>query len=273
MSFQGASANALDELPCRYGESKLLMRGPRRNLTRNYFAMLGGTETYGKFIPNPFPALLEQDLGKPCINLGAMNAGLDAFVYDRDVVQAAAAADLAVVQLLSAHNLSNRYFRVHPRRNDRFIEASTLLSTIFSEVDFTEFHFNKHMLGTLKALSPERFAMVEEELRQAWKGRMKLLMKGLRRKPILLWLRYKELEIKDEVLSSEPVMIDQSMVDDLLPFARGVIEVDVQLSGETGDTDGMVFGQMQAAGAKHLLGPQAHRQIADALGDALVGVR
>jgi len=273
MSFEGASASALDELPCRYGESKLLMRGPRRDLTRNYFAMLGGTETYGKYIPNPFPALVEQELGKPCINLGAMNAGLDAFVYDRDVVQMAARADLAVVQLLSAHNLSNRYFRVHPRRNDRFIEPSTLLSTIFSEVDFTEFHFNKHMLGALKSISAERFAMVEEELRQAWVGRMKLLMKGLRRKPILLWVRYNELENKDETLSSEPVMVDQSMVDDVSPFARGVIEVDVELSGKSGDTDGMVFGQMQGATAKHLLGPVAHRQIADALCGALAGVK
>ncbi len=36
---------------------------------------------------------------------------------------------------MGAQNLSNRFYAVHPRRNDRFLRASTLMKTIFREVD------------------------------------------------------------------------------------------------------------------------------------------
>ena len=35
---------------------------------------------------------------------------------------------------------------------------------MFREVDFTEFHFTRHMLQTLQAVAPDRFALVAEEL-------------------------------------------------------------------------------------------------------------
>ena len=46
--------------PCRYGMSRIMFRGPKRRLDNPYFACIGGTETYGKFIDRPFPALIEK---------------------------------------------------------------------------------------------------------------------------------------------------------------------------------------------------------------------
>lgn len=164
MTYDALGAGALDYLPCRYGTSKLLFRGPRRSVKKPYLAFLGGTETYGKFLSNPFPALIEQSLGRTCINLGCVNAGVDVFATDVQVTEMATWADVTVVQLMGAQNMSNRFYTVHPRRNDRFLKPLALLQAIYREVDFAEFNFNKHMLQHLYRHSPGRFETVVDEL-------------------------------------------------------------------------------------------------------------
>ena len=57
MTYENLGQSALDYFPCRYGKSKLLFRGPRKRMAGEFLAMIGGTETYGKFIEKPFPAL------------------------------------------------------------------------------------------------------------------------------------------------------------------------------------------------------------------------
>lgn len=265
MSFELTGANAPDDLPCRYGASKLMCRGPRRTLEQPYVAFIGGSETYGKFVRQPFVALAEDELGINCVNLGSVNAGLDAFVQDPDIIRISRAASLTVIQVLGAQNLSNRYYRVHPRRNDRFLAASTMLSTIYREVDFTEFHFNKHLLGTLKMLSPEKFSIVQEELQQAWLSRMRLLISALDGQAILLWLRYGDEDISNTGLGPEPLLVDRTMLDVLRPDVIGITEIRVAPANKTGELSEMQFGPLQAPAAEHLIGPNVHRDIATQL--------
>lgn len=270
MSFELPGAGAPEDLLCRYGSSKLMCRGPRRKLDKPYVAFLGGNETFGKFVDQPFVALVEQALARPCVNLGAANAGLDAYVQDPELLGIAQGAQLAVIQVMGAQNLSNRFYRVHPRRNDRFLAASPMLEAIYREIDFTEFHFNKHLLGTLKMTSPERFLIVQEELQQAWLGRMRLLLRALSRRPLLLWLRHKVAPLT--TLGEEPPLVGQAMLDMLQPDIEGVIEVSVECTGETDELDRMQFGPMQAPAAAHMIGPATHRMIADQVGDVVRGL-
>jgi len=274
MSFEGSGASALDDLPCRYGASRLLMRGPARTLDAPYVAVLGGTETYGKFVTNPFPALLDHSLGKDCVNLGCANAGIDSFLNDPDILGIGARADLAVVQVMGAQNLNNRYYRVHPRRNDRFLEPTALLTEIYGEIDFTEFNFNKHLVCTLNRVCPSRFAVVRDELRRAWLGRMSLLLRALGPKVVLLWLRYEPHASGQSGadLGDEPMLIDRDMLDQLADETHAIVEVQVQRAGPSGDMDGMMFGAMQAPAAEHMIGPDSHRRIAEALGRGLAGL-
>jgi hypothetical protein len=44
MTYDALGAGALEYLPCRYGTSKLLFRGPRRSLNKPYLVFLGGTK-------------------------------------------------------------------------------------------------------------------------------------------------------------------------------------------------------------------------------------
>lgn len=260
MSFELPGAMAPEELVCRYGASKLMCRGPRRRLDKPYVAFLGASETYGKFVEQPFVTLVEQAMGKTCVNLGSANSGLDAYVQDQEILRIADEAELSVIQVMGAQNLSNRYYRVHPRRNDRFLAASSLLQMIYREIDFTDFHFNKHLLGTLKATSPERFAIVQEELQQAWLGRMRLLLGAITRKPLLLWLRHEPEPAAK--LGAKPLLVGRHMLDQLQPEIEGIIEIHVARTGESTELDGMRFGPMQAPAASHMIGPATHREIA-----------
>ncbi len=270
MSYELPGATAPYDLLCRYGASKLMCRGPRRKLDQPYVAFLGGSETFGKFVEHPFVALVEQALGKPCVNLGSANSGLDAYVQDPDILEVSAEADLTVIQVMGAQNLSNRYYRVHPRRNDRFLAAAPLLKTIYRTVDFTEIHFNKHLLGTLKSVSPERFQIVLEELRQAWLGRMRLLLGALTRKPVLLWLRYDE--EPEALLGPEPLLVTRAMLEDLQDEIEDVIEVKVKRSIDMDELEQMKFGPMQAPAASHMIGPDMHRVISEKVSEIIRGI-
>lgn len=271
MSFENHDAEAAIDVPCRYGASKLMCRGPKKNLKKPYVAFIGSTETYGKFVKHPFPDMVERALGMPCVNLGGVNTGIDSYVNDTDIMRVASNADVSVVQVMGAQNLSNRFYRVHPRRNDRFLKASQLLATIYRDVDFTEFTFNKHMLGTLKRMSPERFHTVEDELRTAWMNRMRLVMRGVSRRSVLLWLRY-DTSVEGgvaEELGPKPPMVTPDMVAAIGELADSTIEVRVRPARESGDLADMQFAALQTPTAELMIGPGMHKTIADALIPAL----
>ena len=188
MAYAFPGEGALDYFPCNYGKSRLTFRGPRRSLERPYIAFLGGAETYGKYVPDPFPDLVEEEVGFAAINLGCVNAGPDVYLAEPEVIRIAQGAEAVVLQIMGAANLTNRFYSVHPRRNDRFIAATPQLRALFREVDFTEFHFTRHMLTALEAVSKERFEIVAEELRQTWVQRMTDLLGQLPDRTVLLWM-------------------------------------------------------------------------------------
>lgn len=258
-----------DHLTCRYGVSRLHFRGPKRSLGAPYVACIGGTETYGRFVSDPFPALLERRLGGACVNFGSVNSGLDSMLNDPELMRLAHQAEACVVQLPGAQNLSNRLYRVHPRRNDRFLEASKLLKALYDEVDFTEFHFNKHLLGRLLEISQGRFDIVREELRQAWMARMRSLVDAVDGQMLLLWLRYDPPEEGCPPLGPEPLMVTSEMVDSLRGAVASVIELPVKMAGESDELGDMIFGTMQEPAAEHMIGPATHQIIADRVYRAL----
>ncbi|MGB3244034.1 MAG: DUF6473 family protein [Sulfitobacter sp.] len=272
MTYDVLGPGALDYLPCRYGTSKLLFRGPKRPLDKPYVAFLGGTETYGKFIANPFAELVEKEIGVPCVNLGYLNAGIDVFVHDPFITSAAGRADVTVVQIVGAQNLTNRFYSVHPRRNDRFVSASPLLKTIFAQVDFADFHFNKHMLSHLQMVSPERFETVIDELQQAWIARMRLMLGQISGKIVLLWLSGQTPDQAISVgqdglsgLGADPLFVTRKMMGRIAPLVTEVVEVVATRRALCAGTQGMVYSQMEEPAAEEMLGPLAHEEAAMAL--------
>ena len=271
MAYVFPCEGSLDYYPCQYGSSRILFRGPKRDIDRAYVAVLGGTETYGKFVPLPFPDLVEQELGLPVANLGCMNAGPDVFLNEAAVTQIAAQASVTVVQILGAQNLSNRYYAVHPRRNDRFLGATPLLRAIFPRVDFTEFNFTRHMLMSLQNASADKFEVVAEELRAAWVTRMKLLLSRLGRRVILLWVsdQAPPSPTRRVDLARNPLLIDSEMIHAIRAPVAGYVEAVFSAAALSQGVEGMAFAPMEAPAAAGLPGPSAHREVADLLMPAI----
>jgi hypothetical protein len=271
MAYEYPGEGSLDYYPCRYGASRLLFRGPRRDLGAPYCVTLGGTETYGKFVPEPFPALTEGITGHRMVNLGCVNAGVDVFLKDPEVMGIAAKAQVTVVQILGAQNQTNRFYAVHPRRNDRFLHATPILRTIFREVDFTEFNFTRHMLQTLQTISADKFEVLAEELRAAWVARMRSLLAALPTRTVLLWVSKAPPPMpgRRAKLSFDPLLIDTEMIAAIRPHATSYLEVIPSADACAKGTEGMAFAELDRVAAAGLPGPAAHREIAAALTEEL----
>ncbi|MBT54926.1 MAG: hypothetical protein CMF72_16205 [Mameliella sp.] len=247
-----------------------MFRGPRRRLDGSYVAFLGGTETYGRFVEQPFPELLETRIKLACANFGVVNAGVDIYLNDPSVMDLISGAEAKVVQIMGAQNLSNRFYSVHPRRNDRFLRASDRLMTLYPEIDFTEFHFVRHMLGRLAEASSDRYAEVLTELRTAWTARMKHLLTQLRGDIVLLWFADHPVPVETPAtLEGDPLFVNRDMIETLRPRVSHVIEVVASDAARIEGTRGMVFSDFEACAAEELMGPLAHQEVSQALADVL----
>ena len=268
MKHEFVDSDGLSYAPCRYGMSRIFFRGPRRRLDQPYVAFLGGTETYGKFIDQPFPALVEEKLKKTCVNFGCVNAGVDTFVNDPTIMAACHDAEVTVVQVMGANYLSNRFYSVHPRRNDRFLRASTVMEAIFNDVDFSNFTFTRHMLNCLYEKSPERFDIVVQELREGWVARMKTMLGHIGPRAVLLWFSKDRLDDepwnkRPHPMMSDPLFINVSMIDELRPMVMDVIDATPTDIAKAQGTKGMFFSAMQAKTASELLGVACHKEACD----------
>ena len=267
MSIEIPGAGASDIGLCRYAGSKLACRGPMRPLDGPYVAFIGGTETFGRFVTVPFAEQVERVTGRTCVNLGAAHSGVDAWLTDPALTGVAAGAETVLIQLPGAQTLSNRYYRVHPRRNDRFLAPEPPLAELFPEVDFTDFTFVNHMLSALNAVSVERFSLVRNAVQELWSERMPDLIRRFRTPPILLWLRYDSVALNRgcAALGSNPVFVEGTMVDRLRPIAGPVVALDLTTASVAHELKKMRFGPMQAPAAAQMPGPSAHKAVAKAL--------
>lgn len=266
MTLLEKSQTGLDYRPCRYGTSRTLFRGPAKSLEGRYISVLGGTETYGRFVEEPFPELLQGRLGRTTVNFGCMNAGLDVFINDPVVMRACMHSALTIVQIVGAQNMSNRFYTVHPRRNDRFLRPSRRMMEIWPDVDFTEIHFTRHLLKTLRTASPDRFEMLRKELSEAWIARMKSLVRDIGGRVVLLWMSDLTPE-RDLDLANDggPLFVTREMLDALRSEVLDIVEVVSPRRYGSAETEGMVFPELERPVAENLPGPGMHGRTAEAL--------
>jgi hypothetical protein len=226
MSANATLASSLDYQQCRYGTSKLIFRGSGRPLDGRHIAFVGGSETLGASLSLPYPDLLESRLGEVCINFGQMNASIDVAVHEPLIGTACRDAVLTVVSVTGAVNLSNRFYSVHPRRNDRFTKYSPALRSLYPEVDYSQICFTKHLVSQLHSISPTRFERVIEELRAAWSARMRGFLERIGPEVVLSWfapnlpLGRKQLASCDPASMQEPLFVTMEMLNALRPLVR-----------------------------------------------------
>ncbi len=268
MSYDRMGAGALDYKPCRYGGSKLVFRGPKQTLGDNYCVALGGMETFGKFVERPYPDLLQGMTGQQVVNLGCMHAGPEVFSSDPEIMAICERASSTIVQLSGVQHISNRFYRVHPRHNDRIIAVTKLLYSVFQDMDFSDVHYTGHLLTKLKKLAPVRFELVKKELQAEWVNQMKTLIAGIGQNVVLLWLSNHELpQLSDAGQTlEEPLFLNRNMLKQLTDLGPKLVEIVATQDEIHAGVDRMVFDQLEESAARQMLGPIAHQDAARQLG-------
>jgi hypothetical protein len=262
---QTGAASPIDYYPCRYGGSKTVFRGPATPLGSPYAVVLGGSEVFGRYVDEPFCESLADMTGIGVVNLGVHCGGLDVFARDTALTPVIAGARVVVVQAMAACNLSNRFYAVHPRRNDRFLKHSPILKTLFPDVEFCDFAYTRHLLVGLRRASPDKFSIVRRELQEAWTARMRLLLARAPGRVLLLRVT----GLHDPELGPEPLLVTGGMLSALSGLYAEEVTVDVGTDLVPSRLAGMAFPETERAAAGAALPPSAHDRIASALADVI----
>lgn len=211
---------ALDLAPCHYGYSQLRFRGPAVELDEPYVAFLGGTETVAPMVQRPYCELVAEGLGLNCVNLGIKNAGPDVFLNEPELLRVANGAELVVLEVLGSANLSNRFYDVHPRRNDRFTRPHEALLELSKRLDLTDVHFTGHLHGEIERVDPKAHSAVVASCQKVWVERMHQLIASIER-PVHL-LRFAQRSANP----CKAAFVEPTMVASLASAATGIVRVE-----------------------------------------------
>ena len=271
MAYERPGTGPIDYHQCRYGHSKMLFRGPKRDIKSKFYAFIGGSETYGKYVEAPFVDRVQDARGQTCVNFGSINAGVDAFANDPCIQDICSHAKKTVIQVMGAQNMSNRFYSVHPRRNDRFLKPSGLMETVFREIDFSEFAFTRHLLSTIEVVAPDKFPAMVQELQEAWVARMTKLLQEIKSTKVLLWISDHEPKASwsGPGLGSDPLFVTRDMIERVSPLVSDVVEVVLPPKLAPGDLEGMLYPVMEVDAAREMIGPRAHQVVADSINAVL----
>jgi len=218
------------------------------------------------------PRRWRRQLGEKVVNLGCPQAGPDAWLSDPALFDVLERAAVVVVQVTAACDVTNRLYAVHPRRNDRFIKASSLLQTVYRGVDFTEFSFTRHMLRALHPAEPERFALVADELRAAWMARMAMLLGRIPGQKVLMWMADRPPGPRVDAPGGEPMLVDAGMVEQMASRADAVALAVPSAGARAVGTVGMVYPAMAEPAARGLPGVAVHAEAAEVVRAVLRGM-
>lgn len=153
---------------------------------------------------------------------------------------------------------------MHPRRNDRFLNASGLLHAIYRDVDFTNFHFTGHLLNALAQASPKKFALVREELMETWVARMQSILDRIDGPVVFLWMGNHPpgADSKPLPVHSAPMFVDREMIDRLSGQIIGTVEVLATEEEILAGHDRMIFTALEELVAREMMGPIVHEAVA-----------
>lgn len=265
MAFHRPRRSELQYQYCHYEDCLVPFRGPERDLNEPFAAFVGGSEFFGKYVPTPLSDILENRLALKCVNFGAMNAGPEMISSNEDLSEIVSTAEVVVFQVTGAHNISNRFYRVHGRRNDRIVDVLPALQEVFPEGDFMDIHYTRHALSYLQSLSQSRFLIVVEELKARWIESMRDVLSRIDRPTVLFWMARHAPHTDASSMVHDPLFVDEAMLRAVADLTDEQVVCRVTPEALRLGTKGMVVPELEEAVAPHLMGPAAMREVADAL--------
>lgn len=254
-----AGADAQDDVSGDHRLTSRAVHGVPDDPSRPFIAILGGSESLGNGRGLPYPSLLEAAMRLPVANLAAPLAGPDYYLANPALLRIAARSRIAIVQLPGAEALTNPFYSVHSRRNDRFLAATPALRALFPEVEFTDIHFAGHLHQVLARVDADRHARVVQALRKTWLSKMRRLLQQLPPRRILLWLHGAP---GRDGNAGAAALVDPAMPRSLRHHASALVVAAPSPAARAMDMEGI---DAVSAAARSLPGPAAQAEIAEAL--------
>src|SRR5262245_52319170 len=195
-----------------------LFRGPEVTGS-GYVSCVGAAQTFGRYVPRPFPELLGERLGLETLNLGSGGAGPKFFTSNDALMRYVNGGRYAIVQVLSGRSVSNRMLRL------RHYGSWGVRSTDGEHVTAEEFY--EQMLDG----GPELARTIVAETRHNYVREMIGLLNAITVPKILLWFAirppyYVEEYDKgvDHLLGAPPQLVDQRMIEKIRRYADDYVE-------------------------------------------------
>ena len=224
MAYGIAVAEVGDVELYRFGRSKQIFRGPKPDLGSPYITFIGGSEPFGKFVLEPYPKLVENRIGRTCVNLGTPGAGPGFFLKDPVILEACSRSTKCFIQVMDVAPLSNRMYEVYPRRNMRLRSVSAVLRSLYPQVDFSAFRYVSAMIRNLKEVDSSAYKVVLAEQRSAWLARMLELLQDIETAKTLLWIQPEGGKGLGQSVTEEMVEVLASHVDNVVKVSVAVRE-------------------------------------------------
>jgi hypothetical protein len=162
----------------RSSKRPLLIRGPRprRLEPGEYFVCLGSAQTFGRFCGQPFPAILQERLGLPALNISHGGAGPLFFCGENArLLEYLNGARFVVVQVMSGRSDSNSLFE------------SEGVGYFRRRSDGANFGCDEAFSDLIRNQSKATLKRIVEETRQSWCASYRQLLTGIQVPKILLW--------------------------------------------------------------------------------------
>jgi hypothetical protein len=199
----------------------LRVRGPRpeRIEPGGYFICLGAAQTFGRFCARPFPNLLEERLGLPCLNISHGGAGPLFFCLENEALLGYLnSARFVIVQVMSARSESNSLFESrgvgHYRRRS----------------DGQDFGCDQAFADLLRSRPRSFVESIVEETRQSWLSSYQTLLSAIHVPKILLWYSTRRPEYRQSwnsvtgLFGAFPQLVNAAMVARLREMGDGYVE-------------------------------------------------
>jgi len=251
----------------RLGSAKLPIRPPAKTVADEFVVFLGGDDTYGCHIEEPFPALIERISGVQAFNLGCVGSSLDVFTKHMEILRLCSYAGLVVIEIMGAEAISNRLYRVDERNTQNLLRASKYLKALYSEIDFAQIATISELLTILAQTSNDRLFFVRQELQLAWVARMRGLIRQISAPVILLWISDHEPFFAETggTVFRDPLFVDRTMIENLRPEVVDIVEF-VSLPEEVyrGNSDPGSRSEKTAMPVE-VLGSRFHQRVAEEL--------
>jgi LPS sulfotransferase NodH len=206
---------------CRYAElGDREFRGPPVDLAKPYVAFIGAAQTFGRFVAEPFPTLLQRRLGAPALNLGVGGAGPRLFARPR-FLNLLNRAEAVVFQVLSGRSVSCSLFD-----NSRGGGLTGVTPLAPHPVRAEEF-----LALAKEKLSRPEFVKIVAEMRADYVAQYLELIGKVTAPRILLWLAKRKPAYRvdydgpvSDVLGDFPQLVNETMVAEIAAHCDDYVE-------------------------------------------------